>query len=466
MDMPTQRRHNGFVSFMLPADFAGKEVTVSFNPSDGSDENVLHKFTALEKKPSPELALPTPLSALSRTKRASEAEDPPFSRWDAHITCQDVEMTIRGICVFADVRSTLDISETVDANLAPPSLRFGSEVCTSCDNDVTEAEETVTQAWLPDYYDIPYDRCSYPIPRSDYNSAYLSRCVYPSWNRCGFGALSILLNSLLLRRRCCPRPYCGYDDYFYPVSLRFDTLDNAVKETLSLYAIGSDGKPVDVGELFSDSEKLWYVNSLAEFGNSPLDIIKKLYGDACKIVSLEKSQDKVVFAPKKAKKDDVISSPGDNGVFVMVLRNNINKISRNIAFVPAIPPKGSFDEALKKSVEAFQKYCELPSTGCVDKVTWEKISATVKSIDNGWLFDYPGYELGIEAKCSDVKRLKSMLLFLKKFIPSIRITDYSCRFDKDTEISLIRAQRKFDLLPTGRADRRTWERLWQEIKKR
>ena len=482
--MPHEHNSTGYVSVILPPQLStqctGKQVSATFHPSDigsvNSSEKIIHTFTVTKDKPSPELALPAPFPALSRVNRAQGEGEPPFSRWDAVFSCEDKNITVRGICVFAGVRTTLKVSGSdFEINLAPPTVRCGCEVIPDKKEAISPVRfvsASPNSVSLPDTFEVSLGGEAQTVKRTDYTSAFLSKAVYPTWNRCGLNALSILFNSLLFGN-CRSRHYRDnyYDDYYYnynyyPGSYFFDTIERAAKETFNLYAVDESGKPVDTRGLFNNSEKLQLVNTLADSGKSALDIIKNLYGDGCRIVSFEKADTTAVAASTEIKKNEVISSPGDKGIFVTVLRNNHRLISENLAFIPQISKKDHYDSELKKAVEALQAFYGLTVTGIVDAMTWEKITALVNSIKSGSLFDYPGFELTLGANGYDVKRLKNMLLLLKKNVPSIRITDFSSRFDKDTEISLIRAQRKYELLPTGRADRITWERFAKEIKQR
>ena len=162
-------------------------------------------------------------------------------------------------------------------------------------------------------------------------------------------------------------------------------------------------------------------------------------------------------------KNETLASYGDKGIFILSLRSMLRRVCPYIYGCPTIEPRGNFDKNVKEAVIAFQKFMDLPQTGVVDYKTWEKLYETAKAIERGYFFEYPGFDLRLGFIGKDVKRLKNMLLKMKKSLPSIRIRSNSGLFDTDTELSLIRAQRAFGLIPDGKAGRQCWEKLVSQM---
>lgn len=158
-------------------------------------------------------------------------------------------------------------------------------------------------------------------------------------------------------------------------------------------------------------------------------------------------------------KNDFDATIGDKGIFILTLRSLLQRISTYIYGCPLVEPRGPFDRSVNEAVISFQKFVGLPQTGVVDYRTWDRLYETVKAIEGGYFYEYPGYEMKLGFTGEDVKRLKNMLLKLKKAVPSIRIGSLSDIFDTETELSLIRAQRAYGLIPDGKAGRQSWEKF-------
>ena len=156
---------------------------------------------------------------------------------------------------------------------------------------------------------------------------------------------------------------------------------------------------------------------------------------------------------------DILANNGEKGVFILTLRSMLRRICPYIYGCPRIEPRGCYDATVREAVKAFQRFADLPETGIVDYITWERLYDTAKAIKKGYFFDYPGFDLRLGYMGRDVKRLKNMLFKIKKVVPSIRISSMSEIFDTETELSLIRAQRAFGMIPDGKASKQCWEKL-------
>jgi peptidoglycan hydrolase-like protein with peptidoglycan-binding domain len=65
---------------------------------------------------------------------------------------------------------------------------------------------------------------------------------------------------------------------------------------------------------------------------------------------------------------------GSSGDKVRQMQEQLARISQNYPAIPVVNPDGSFGNATKAAVEAFQSVFGLPVTGVVDYRTWFKIS--------------------------------------------------------------------------------------------
>ena len=132
--------------------------------------------------------------------------------------------------------------------------------------------------------------------------------------------------------------------------------------------------------------------------------------------------------------------------------------------LPLLKINGVFDENTKEMVINFQNKYNLPGTGEVDAVTWEKMKEiydrTIDNLPNDYIrFEeefFPGRVLALGMNGEDVSRLQRFLLRIcRKFsnIPGVRVTG---TFDDLTEQSILKLQNDFNLPLSGVVNPVTW----------
>lgn len=211
----------------------------------------------------------------------------------------------------------------------------------------------------------------------------------------------------------------------------------------------------------------WGSQSLALQGSKSIEILKYYYGDNIEIV-------------KNAPISGIINSypgypikKGDQGNYVVIIQNRINRISFDYPSIPKINPvDGIFGTNTENSVKRFQEIFNLDNDGIVGKSTWYKINTAYTSIARLNELDSEGLKLfGLTLKYPDaisygdsgskVSILQYFLAILSEFyenIPPVKITG---QFGDETKNSVIAFQQYKGLPETGVVDDITWNKIYK-----
>jgi peptidoglycan hydrolase-like protein with peptidoglycan-binding domain len=152
-------------------------------------------------------------------------------------------------------------------------------------------------------------------------------------------------------------------------------------------------------------------------------------------------------------------------------KNDIQEIQqylRIISFenpdIPTIIPTGFYDSSTREAVTAFQEYAGLPTTGEIDKATWDEIVAEYKQVEAylsavGGISPFPNRQLTLKPgdRSTTIFMLQSLLATLAMHyinIPRITVDGY---FGPDTEIAVKVMQKVVGLPETGIVDDKTWD---------
>lgn len=150
-------------------------------------------------------------------------------------------------------------------------------------------------------------------------------------------------------------------------------------------------------------------------------------------------------------------SYSDTGKYIRALHYYLKVISYFDSDLPLLEVNGVFNDNTKTMVINFQNKYDLPVTGEVDAITWDKIRKvydyTINNIPSQYVKYrdefFPGRVLSIGMTGDDVKKLqKFMLTICKKFknIPGIRVSGI---FDELMEKSILKLQKDFGIEETG-----------------
>ena len=158
---------------------------------------------------------------------------------------------------------------------------------------------------------------------------------------------------------------------------------------------------------------------------------------------------------------------GDTGLLVKGLHYYLNTIAFFDPNLPMLEVNGVYNDNTKKMVMNFQNRYNIPVTGEVDAVTWNKIKEVyfnlLNNIQNEYVAYrdefYPGRLMSIGMSGSDVKFLQNYLyqVCIKyKNIPGVRVTGV---FDDLTESSVLSLQKDFNIDESGVVGPTFWNDL-------
>ena len=148
------------------------------------------------------------------------------------------------------------------------------------------------------------------------------------------------------------------------------------------------------------------------------------------------------------------------------LQTMLRVIAEDTRQIPTVVPDGIYGPDTVAAVTEFQRLAELPITGIVDQLTWERISdqydrssvlvgkaAPVEIVMN------PNQIFQLGDTGPYIYLLQSMLIWLSRDHNTIPAPEHNGTFDKGTENAVTAFQKLAGLQPTGQLDKITWKHL-------
>lgn len=321
------------------------------------------------------------------------------------------------------------------------------------------------------------------IPFSEYIKNVASNEIYPSWPTDAIKANILAQISFALNRIYNEwYPSQGYnfditsspsyDQTFKEDSQFFENISQIVDDIFNNYIV----KEEQIQPLFAaycdgintkcDGLSQWGSVELAREGLSPLEILKRYYGNDIKII---------YNAPVSPNIPSYPGFPfrlGSVGNYVRQLKIQLNRISNNYPTIPKIAEENIFFTTdMEESVRAFQEIFDLPVTGEVDKETWYKVKYLYNAVKK--IADLSSEGIGIEEvefpygetlqegeSGPYIRPLNYLLNFLSYFdtnIPNLNLSGET--FTEDTKEMVIAFQTEYDIAATGIVDKNTWNAL-------
>ena len=322
------------------------------------------------------------------------------------------------------------------------------------------------------------------VPFVDYIKNVASSEIYPTWNEEALRANILAIISLTLNRIYTEwYPSQGYDfditsstaydQSFVPGRNIFENISKIVDEIFNnyivregfenpLFASYCDGIQVNCAGL-----KQWGTETLAQQGNTAINILKNYYGDDILIETAEQIDGNISSYPGYP------LMLGSQGPEVEFIRRQLFRISENYPLIPRINPLlTTFDSSLDTAVRTFQEIFGLTVDGIVGKATWYRISYIYSSVlklaelsGAGEAGDIPEnppeVELGVGDTGNDVALLQIMLGYIGLFYDSISSPALDGAFGSNTERAVREFQQYFGLDVTGRVTASDWEKLYE-----
>ena len=160
---------------------------------------------------------------------------------------------------------------------------------------------------------------------------------------------------------------------------------------------------------------------------------------------------------------------GDTGGQVVTLQYFLSLLGQFVSFIPPLTVDGIFGTATRNGVIAFQRYKGLPTTGQVDRRTWNSLYLAYRGI-----IDYVGTKSpslrtptepypGVVLKRGDsgpsVRTLRTYLSFIGNYFFDIPEIAVSSIFDIQTQNAVRAFQQIFSLPVNGQVNEITWQAI-------
>ncbi len=330
------------------------------------------------------------------------------------------------------------------------------------------------------------------VPFPEYIKNVASNEIYPSWPEDAIKANILAQISFALNRVYNEwYPSQGYnfditsspsyDQTFKEDSQFFETISKIVDDIFNNYIV-KDNQVQPLFAAYCDGVNTtcnglsqWGSVDLAKQGLSPIEILKKYYGNDIEII---------YNAPVSPKIPSYPGFPfrlGSAGNFVRQLKVQLNRISNNYPALPKIAEENIFFTTdMEETVTKFQEIFDLPITGEVDKATWYEIKYlynAVKKISDlageGITLEEVKFPYGDTLQLGDsgpyIRILNYLLNFLSYFntnIPKLNLTGED--FTENTKEMVMSFQTAYEKKATGVVDREVWNDLvtaYNQIKK-
>lgn len=320
------------------------------------------------------------------------------------------------------------------------------------------------------------------VPFTDYIKNVASGEIYPTWPDSALRANIYAIITFALNRVYTEwYPSQGYDfditsttayDQSFSKNREiYENISQIVDEIFNNYVVRNG----EVQPLFTQfcngttstcaGLSQWGTVTLAERGLTPYEILQYYYGDDISIIENAPVQDIMQSYPGSPL---VVGSAGND---VTIIQQQLNRIARNYPAIPRIEiPTGIYDNATRRSVEAFQQIFNLNVNGTVDKETWYKIKQYYNGVkrlgelaSEGLTYDEVtvpfSTELSYGMSGFGVAVMQYYLNVIAYFNPSMNIFPINEIFDDATLNAVKIFQNIYGLPVTGVVDREMWDKI-------
>lgn len=332
-------------------------------------------------------------------------QEQPYAEYNLSVEAEGYEpVTLSGVEVMTGVtalsnvemRSVVTEPNPEGAIVIGPHTLYGDyppKIAESETKPITGTGEIVLSRVVVPEYVIVHDGPPTDSSASNYYERYkdyiknvASSEIYATWPRATLEANILAIMSFTLNRVYTEfyrnRGYdftitssTAYDHKYIPGRNVFDTIDQVVDEIFSNYLSRPnviqpiltqycDGKRVSCPQWM----RQWESKDLGERGYTPIEILRYFYGDSMFI----NVADEISGIPASWPGYDL--TIGSSGPKVRQLQEQINRISKDYPYVPAVAVDGVYGQATADAVRRFQNVFGLPQTGVTDYPTWYKIS--------------------------------------------------------------------------------------------
>ena len=319
----------------------------------------------------------------------------------------------------------------------------------------------------------------------DYVKNVASSEIYPTWEESALRANILAIVSFALNRVYTEfyrsRGYdfditssTAYDQFFVNGRSFFNNVAQLVDELFNDY-IRRQGVVEPLAAKFCNGTTVtceglsqWGSQNLAQQGYSSVQILRSYYGNI-EIVNNAPVQNATTSYPGRPIRR------GFTGPSVVVIQNELNRISQNYPAIPKISTvDGIFGAQTEAAVRKFQEIFGLDVDGIVGQATWyalvriytavvglsELRSQGVRYYGISWANANP---IQMGDRGIKVEHLQYMLSVLSAYISEIPPLTIDGIFGSATRNAVLAAQRRFGLPQTGVVDFDTWNEIYDQF---
>lgn len=319
---------------------------------------------------------------------------------------------------------------------------------------------------------------------TDYIKNVASSEVYPTWEDAALRANILAITSYALNRVYTEfyrsRGYAfditsstAYDQKFVEGRNFFDSIVRLVDELFSSY-LRRTGFVEPLAAKFCNGTTVtcegmsqWGSQYLAQQGYSSVRILKNYYGTNTEIVAGARVQGITESYPGSALRN------GSVGPNVIVIQQELNRISQNYPAIPKVTVDGIFGPATENAVRVFQRIFGLTVDGIVGRKTWYelvRLYVAVLNLSELWSegqryysisWTYP-VQLSVGSRGAQVRYLQYMLSIVGQYISAVPVIAVDGIFGTRTRDAVYAFQRFAGLPQTGVVDSRTWDAVYDQ----
>lgn len=319
---------------------------------------------------------------------------------------------------------------------------------------------------------------------TDYIKNVASSEIYPTWEPSALRANVLAIISFALNRVYTEfyrsRGYAfeitsstAYDQNFVYGRNFFDSIVSVVDDLFDSY-LRRSGFVEPLAAKFCNGTTVtceglsqWGSQYLARQGYSSVRIIQNYYGTNTEIVTGARVQGIRESYPGTALQNGVV------GPNVIVIQQELNRISQNYPAIPKVTVDGIFGRATENAVRVFQQIFGLTVDGIVGRKTWYelvRLYVAVLKLNELWSegqryyaisWTYP-VNLSIGDRGIQVRYVQYMLSIVGQFISSVPVITVDGIYGTRTRDAVFAFQRYAELPQTGAVNRTTWDALYNQ----
>lgn len=322
------------------------------------------------------------------------------------------------------------------------------------------------------------------VPFNEYIKNVASSEIYPTWPEESLRANIHAIISLTLNRIFTEwyrsqgydfdiTSTTSYDQSFVVGRNIFENISRIVDEIFNTY-VTREGFVNPLFTAFCDGRTVscnglsqWGSVTLAEQGDSAIQILRYYYGDDVLLISTNDIRNAESSYPGTPLR---LGSSGEN---VLRIQGYLTRIRENYPAIPIIPTlDGEFGFSTDAAVRSFQQIFDLDVDGIVGKSTWYRISYIYSSVrrlaeligegeSEVFSSNVPDFTVRMGDSGDYVLLLQKLLNYISVFYPTVSSNSEDSVFGSFTAESVRSFQRTFGMEITGIVTPNVWDALYR-----